>query len=423
MPVLEQPPTTHPIVGFGVRVHEVLDDLGETPAWSMTTDEQRAALVELARAEARIAALRLRVLAAADRADVAADSAASSTAAWVAHATRQTRPAAHRDMKLATALDDEFAATREALAGGRLDLEQARVIVAAVQALPTSVDSVDRQRAEKHLVHEAGDHDAAALKVLGKHVHEVLDPEAADAALGAKLAEEEANAARSTYLHLRDNGDGTHTGRFKISSMQAAMLRKALEAFTNPRHRHSDKAQSDQRPRMPRPERLGQAFGDLIERFPAHRLPESGGLNATVVVLLDFDKLLSGIGTAVLDTGERISAGLARRMACEAGIVPAVYRRVLGGASVVLDLGRKTRLHTKAQRVALTIRDGGCTAEGCDRPAAWCHAHHDIPWVDGGDTSVANGRLLCPFHHGRAHSPAYDVQHLPDGKIAFHRRT
>ena len=57
---------THPVARFVSRVHTVLDDLREAPIWSMTPDEQRAALVDLARAEARIAALRLRVLDSAD---------------------------------------------------------------------------------------------------------------------------------------------------------------------------------------------------------------------------------------------------------------------------------------------------------------------------------------------------------------------
>jgi hypothetical protein len=140
-------------------------------------------------------------------------------------------------------------------------------------------------------------------------------------------------------------------------------------------------------------------------------------------VLLDYDRLVSGLGTATLDTGEAISAGLARRLTCESGVIPAVYRRVLGGPSVVLDLGRRTRFHTEAQRIALALRDRGCTAEGCDRPPAWCHAHHDVPWSQGGATSLDNGRLLCAFHHGKAHSPAYDLSRLPSGQVRFHRRT
>jgi hypothetical protein len=86
-------------------------------------------------------------------------------------------------------------------------------------------------------------------------------------------------------------------------------------------------------------------------------------------------------------------------------------------------MGRRTRLHTETQRIALAIEQGGCTADGCTRPSAWCHAHHDVAWQDGGVTSVDNGRLLCPFHHRKAHSPHYGVTHLAGGRIAFHRRT
>ena len=51
------------------------------------------------------------------------------------------------------------------------------------------------------------------------------------------------------------------------------------------------------------------------------------------------------------------------------------------------------------------------------------HAHHHQPWSDGGDTSVKNGRLLCPRHHARAHDTTYTMTKLPEGKVRFHRRT
>jgi hypothetical protein len=285
----------------------------------------------------------------------------------------------------------------------------------------------ERSRAEKHLVRAAGEFDHQALKVLGRRVFEVIDPEAADLAEGRRLEAEEAAAARETFLWWCANPDGSHTGRFKIPALHAAMLTKMLHAFTTPRHRHqhpdNSGAGSGERARESRPERLGEAFCRLLERVPADRLPLTGGMSATVVVLLDYDRLLSGLGTAALDTGQPISAAAARQLACEAGIVPAVWRRTLGSASVVLDLGRRTRLHTEAQRTALTIRDRGCSTVGCDRPAAWCHAHHDQPWSRGGPTSVANGRLLCAFHHGKAHSPHYQTTRLPTGQVQFHRRT
>jgi Domain of unknown function (DUF222) len=277
-------------------------------------------------------------------------------------------------------------------------------------------------------------HDARRLKQLGRHMLHVLDPDAADRRPGRELEREERAAARATFLEVHDNGDGTHGGRFRLPDLHAAALRKVLDAIGNPTRSGgcatgavSTAARSGsgegESPRRSRPELRGLAFCELLERLPADRLPTSGGVSATVVVLLDYDTLLSGLGTARLDTGERVSAAQARRLACQAGVVPAVVRRLVDGSSVVLDLGRKRRLHTEHMRIALAIEQGGCTAQHCSRPAGWCHAHHDLPWSSGGSTSVANGRLLCSFHHHKAHSAGYALERIDGNRVRFHRRT
>ncbi|MCW2766674.1 MAG: nuclease, partial [Nocardioides sp.] len=74
-------------------------------------------------------------------------------------------------------------------------------------------------------------------------------------------------------------------------------------------------------------------------------------------------------------------------------------------------------------RVAIGVRDQTCTTEGCDWPPGQCHVHHDIPWAQGGGTSVTHGRLLCPRHHTRAHDPTYTMTKLPGGTVTFHPRT
>ena len=68
------------------------------------------------------------------------------------------------------------------------------------------------------------------------------------------------------------------------------------------------------------------------------------------------------------------------------------------------------------------LRDGGCTAEGCEWPPGLCHAHHDRPWSAGGPTDFEHGRLLCLHHHARAHDPAYRLARVAGGKVAFTRR-
>ena len=157
----------------------------------------------------------------------------------------------------------------------------------------------------------------------------------------------------------------------------------------------------------------------MIQRYPVNKLPKAGGLNATVVVLMPLETLMGGLKAARLDTGETISPGLARRLACEAAIIPAV----LGGKSQVLDLGHRTPVPQRGpadrqDHRGRRLRDRGLRlATRHD-----CHMHHPIPWSQGGRTD-RDAIMICPPHHARAHDPRYTMTKLPTGKYTFHRRT
>jgi HNH endonuclease len=88
--------------------------------------------------------------------------------------------------------------------------------------------------------------------------------------------------------------------------------------------------------------------------------------------------------------------GLAGRLRAAMALLPPV----LGDApSQPLDVGRASRVGQPAQRTALAVRDGGWMVPGCDRPLAWCEAHHLLHWLDGGPTDLANLALVCRAHH------------------------
>ena len=182
---------------FTASLSAALDRLAQTPTWSMTRAEQREALVELRRQRNRLHELELRVLVQADRDDVGADSGAVSTPAWLAHATRTSTASRHRDLHLATKLESRFDRTRAALAAGVIDVEKASIVTDAVERLTTEHDHLPagtEVRAEVHLLEQAQVFDAPTLRRLGKRLFEVVCPEAADAAEGAKLEKEEARA-------------------------------------------------------------------------------------------------------------------------------------------------------------------------------------------------------------------------------------
>lgn len=345
---------------------------------------------------------------------------ARHTGQWWARRSLLTRSEANRLTHLGRRLgEDLFAPVQESLAGGGLHLDQAAVIVKAVDAIPAEHSDV-KPTAVTHLLVLAQAHDAKQLAVLGRRILDVVAPEVGEAAEAKQLADEEAAAARKVSLTTRDNGDGTASGKFTLPAAAMGMLRKQLLAIAAPKHQSATiEGATPDRDERPLSVRLGFAFIEWIERYPTDRLPSSGGVTATVVVTMGLSALMGGLGAASLDTGGQISAGQARRLACEAGIIPAV----LGGKSEVLDLGRTRRFHSKAQRLAIGHRDGGCTAEGCDLPPAACHVHHEQPWSRGGPTDTTSGRLLCHRHHRVIHDDRYETTHLPTGKVSFHRRT
>ncbi|MGC4964388.1 HNH endonuclease, partial [Gordonia sp. DT101] len=78
-----------------------------------------------------------------------------------------------------------------------------------------------------------------------------------------------------------------------------------------------------------------------------------------------------------------------------------------GGTTVPLDISRDKRLFTAAMRKALYIRDRCCIK--CGAPAARTQAHHIVHWADDGETTVANGCLLCPSCHADVHHNGWDV--------------
>ena len=410
----------HPIVGFTRALGGALDRVLVCEPAFLTVDEKRTVLVELARQRARLEALELGVLAAADRDDVGAETGATSTGAWLSQVTLADRPEAAAKVKLARALEQDHTATAAGLATGDYSTAHAAVMVKAIADLPADLDPDLVTRAEKTLVEEAHHLAPKQLRTVGRHLLEVVAPEVVEARERDRLDRQDAAAFANARLSMRSLGDGTTQGWFRLPDLHAQTLKTTVEAVIAPRK--SDKPAPDPvTGRVPdHATRMGQGLCTVLEHLPVDGFGDHGGLAATVIVTVDHDTLKSGLGAAALVDGTEISPGEARRLACGAGIIPAV----LGGGSAVLDLGREQRLFNRAQRVAMTLRDKGCRAEGCDRPPSWTEAHHlTRPWAEGGNTNLADGILLCGHHHRLAHHPDYTHQRLPNGDLRYHRRT
>jgi len=395
-------------------MRSAVKDVADVNPGFMGVEEQREALLELARLEAQLAELRLRVMAASGQ--VAVDDGARDVAAWLAHRARLDRGEARRDQRLAAALDADRSLLAAGMAEGRVNRAQAEVIARALEELPDGVGAEVRALAEERLVAEAARFGPRQLRILGRRILHVVAPEVAEEEERKALEREEATAAVETWFSSRRRGDGTTDLRGRVADAVADRFLAYLEAHTSPRKPTPGQPAGDRRPYG---RRLGDALKAFLESVDPRRMPLHGGDATTVIVTVDLDDLLTGLGVALVGD-QPITASEARRLACTASILPAV----LGGESEVLDLGRARRLYSPAQRKAMAVRDRTCRAEGCDIPAAWCEAHHaGTPWAAGGRTDLADGLLFCSFHHHRAHDRRYDQRRLPDGDVRFRRRT
>ena len=427
------PESAHPVLVAAARIEAALKETRDVDPGFMRAEEKRAALGWLVSLRDRLDGLFLSVVAASG--EVAEEAACRDVAAWLVAETLADRSSAGAVQRLAGSLAGRWRRVADGVRDGVVSIEQARVICRCLDALfdappEPGVERLDPEvlaRAEVELVRLAQRHTPGELRRLGERIVALVAPWLGEERDRRALEAAERRASAATRLGLRRRGDGSTDLHARIPDAVAARLRTYLDAYTSPRTQPGPAAgpvagsvtDAATGARVPRERLLGEAFCALLEGVPAAAMPLHGGSATTVVVTVDLEALRSGLGVATTGDGTRISAAQARRLACNAAILP----MVLGGASQPLDLGRSRRLFSTAQRLALAKDHPTCRAQGCTVPATWCEAHHaHRPWSAGGRTDLAEGKLLCSWHHHRAHDDRYEVDHLPNGDIRFHRR-
>ncbi|MFC7545951.1 DUF222 domain-containing protein [Plantactinospora sp. GCM10030261] len=389
------------------RLDEAVGDCLDAAVWALSDAELLAVLDAAVVAQRRIAGVVSGLLHEVHGRDLPRREGATSTTAWLRHRHRLTGRAA----RLAVADADRLATTpdavRDATAAGTISGEQARVIVDTVATVHKQAGAVAADKAVGILLDWADQFDPDQIRKLAHRILEHVAPHIAEDAQRRALEAEAKRHHRDRYLNLSPVGDGRIrlTGLLDVET--SAMLRTTLEPLTKP-HGRDDTRNPGQR----RHDALAEVCRLALR---AGGLPDSGGVPAQVVVTTDYDTLTRQLSPGLLDTGDTLTAEAVRRLACDATILPAV----LDGDGQVLDLGRQRRLFTGPVRRALMLRDGGCAFPGCDRRPRWCTAHHITHWADGGDTSVANGVLLCGHHHRMIHHDGWQVRATPAGRPTF----
>ncbi len=275
---------------------------------------------------------------------------------------------------------------------GRISIEAASLFTVAIQTLP------DTERTQVLF-------GKALAKAPGLALHQVRKLVMHAQALADPIAWEEREDRQhdARTLTVRDDADGMVLVTARLTPLMAAPVKAVLDAGVRwAMQARRDDPGSDQRTAF-------QMRADILSDLCRHALDcthATTGVKTTVIIRMNHTDLEAGVGVGEIDgLPQPVSVKALRQAAVDAQVIPVL----LGGPSDILDWGRKRRLFTESQRLALVERDGGCA--WCNAPPSWCYAHHIRWWErDAGSTDLSNGVLLCTACHTRLHRDGWDIE-------------
>lgn len=317
---------------------------------------------------------------------------ATSATAWLRHRAGLTSAAAASAVRMASRLHD-LPVTRNAWLEGRLSGGQAQAVVA----------NVDDRTAPLFAAHEATLVPALAPLSVSETARAMQAWRArADAVVDE--AEPGAGPARSVHFSRTLGGRFVLDGELDVEG--GALVATALRLATS--------ADAEGEPPRTPAQRRGDALVDICRFFLDHQRHQRGGRHRPHLnVVVEWETLQAG-GPGRVIGGGYIDGATVQRLLCDA----AVHRLVTDGRSTILDYGTTTRTVPAPLWSALVLRDEHCRHAGCDRPPEWCEAHHVVPVMEGGPTSLDNLVLKCSRHHHLGHQPGWREELLPGGVLA-----
>lgn len=284
-----------------------------------------------------------------------------------------------------------------ALSAGRFSAEHARVIVQALASVPPEfVEIVETALLEiaPHLTPNA----------IGEEVERLL------VACGVESSADEAAEKRWAKRGLTISP--TFNGMRSVSGLLAPEVGEALELALD--QLAEPAGPEDLRSHA---QRRHDAVGDLATFFLSHAdLSAVNGERPRVVVTIDYDTLVTGLRDfwGTLPSGATISPATARRLACDAELIPAV----LSARGDVLDIAIGSRTFSTAiRRAAWLEQHGKCAFPGCRRRPVECH--HIVWWSRGGKSTLDNAAWLCSFHHWLVHERGWNMRREKDRSFSW----
>jgi len=253
---------------------------------------------------------------------------------------------------------------------------------------------------------------------------------------GVKLREDEAHANRGITHYPLPSGGGKAI--WTMDPENYALFVDAYDRMTSPKRggvRFIDPSRAAHADRIRDDDRTHQ---QLAHDGFMHLLMAGADVDDSVMlgsgapevrITVTKDALRTGLGLARIDgQSTPVSIETAQRLLCEATITTIGFDsrgNYVGagldrttvtrtdpdtGTATLFEPGTDSRLFTRRQRRILAVKFGGCMDPDCDRPPAWCEAHHILEWSKDGTTVIRNGILLCKYHHLLYHNGGYQIR-------------
>jgi hypothetical protein len=325
-------------------------------------------------------------------ADATSVSCGRSTKRWLIEEQLLAGPDAGRYLRVSRLLP-LYPVTAAAFDAARITIAHVAAILTALASLPPDL----RELLEPHLVERARYHPPEEI---AGFVDELLQALGVDR-VGDIRRERRHN---SRGVECTRTLDGTRALSGTLTPDAGDTLDQALQLAGAPTGPDDD--------RTPR-QRAHDALAAIAAAYLArHRAPSFTGAPRSMIITMDLAMLEGRLRDTwlTLPDATTISADTARRLACDAELIPIV----LGSKAEVLDIGAANREFTVSMRRAAYQRDGGrCAFPGCRGQLA--ELHHITFRRHGGPGTLDNAAWLCTYHHWLAHEGHWTLQRTPTG--------
>lgn len=298
-------------------------------------------------------------------------------------------------------------------------------------ALESGVVAVDQVAALRPIVELVVDHRCAArelVDLLDQARHDrVEDLRLAVRAVELRVTQDDPPADRpvgKVFESTVEHGQGQL--RAVLNPEDHTVVRNAIDRIVDEQWRAGHPAGTSPST-AELPERRARALVELAQRSLRGDRPAARASTAEVIVIVDAITFLSGVlrpdSRCRLADGSPVPVTTAHRLAAEAGL--RCYATLPDGrvglsetiriAPLALDHGRRHRLATPEQRLALAVEHTGCPVRGCTVRIERTKAHHLQFWEHGGGTDLVNLIPICQQHHHLVHDRDWSLRPRPDG--------